>query len=103
MIEKKLDALRHTDEYKALVAARSKIAWPLTFLMLGVYYAYILVIAFAPDVFAQKIGEGHTTVGIVVGLGVILFSFVLTGIYVHKANTVLEPMTEELHKKAEGL
>lgn len=99
MSDKLLDAIRMTPEYQELVSTRSKITWPLAALMLVVYYAYILVIAFAPDFFATKIGEGHMTYGIVIGLGVILFSFLLTGIYVHTANTKLEGLTEKLHAK----
>lgn len=71
--------------------------------MLAVYYGFIMVIAFAPDVFAQKIGSGHTSLGILVGFAVIIFSFVITGIYVRKANKELEPLTEDLHKKAEEI
>ena len=97
-----LERLQASEDYKKLVETRSKIMWPLAILMFAVYYGFIMVIAFTPDVFAVPIGEGHTTLGIVVGLGVIIFSFIVTGIYVHKANTVLEPLTDKLHKKMEG-
>ncbi|MCB9963678.1 MAG: DUF485 domain-containing protein [Rhodospirillales bacterium] len=103
MIEKKLDELQHLSEYRDLVATRRRIIWPLAILMLLVYYAYILVIAFKPELFAAKIGEGHTTFGIVIGLGLIFFSFLLTGIYVHKANTKLEPLTKKLLEKTGDL
>ncbi len=53
--------------------------------MLVVYYSFILVIAFSPATFAVKLGEGVTTVGIPVGLGVIIIAFVLTGIYTSKS------------------
>jgi len=98
-----LEALRQTEEYQALVKARSSIVWPLAMLMLFVYYAYILVLAFAPDVFATKVGDGHTSLGIVVSMGLILFSFALTGFYVHIANTKLEPLVQKLKLKAEEL
>ena len=103
MIEKKLDELQHLPEYKELIATRSRIVWPLAALMLLVYYAYILVIAFKPELFATRIGEGHTTLGIVIGLGLIFFSFLLTGIYVHKANSKLEPLTKKLLEKTGDL
>ncbi len=103
MAKKTLKAICETDEYKNLVSKRSKTIWPLTILMMLAYFSYILVIAFAPEFFAQKVGDGHTTYGIVFGLGMIFFSFALTGYYTHKANTILEPLTEELHKKVEDL
>jgi uncharacterized membrane protein (DUF485 family) len=98
-----LHDLKETTEYQDLIRKRSKSKWSLAFLMLAVYYGFILIIAFAPDFFAQKVGLEHTSLGIVVGLGVILFSFIITGIYVNKANNEFEPLTEKLHKKAEEL
>ena len=102
MNDNSLEYLEDSDDYKKLLSVRRKTALPLAYAMLGVYYAYILVIAFKPEVFAVKIGDGHTTIGMITGLGVILFSFIITGIYVHKANTVLEPLTEKIHEKFGG-
>lgn len=103
MSSQKLEKIIDTPEYKRLVETRSGLVWPLSITMLIVYYAYILVIAFAPELLAEKVSaNGHTTYGIVAGLGVILFSFLITGIYVHKANTVLEPLAEKLHKASGG-
>ena len=92
--------LKNSEEYKELVATRSQSKWFLASLMMIVYYGFVMIIAFNPEFFAQKVGEGHTSLGIVVGLGVILFSFLITGIYVQKANRVLEPLTHKLHEKA---
>lgn len=98
-----IEELKESEEYKELIATRSKSKWFLAILMLVVYYGFVMVIAFHDNfgnIFAQKIGDGHTSVGIVVGLGVILFSFLITGIYVRKANKVLEPLTKKLHERA---
>lgn len=95
-----VDTLKDSEEYKTLIAERGKSKWTLAVAMWVVYYGFILVIAFAPDIFAIKIGD-HTSLGIAIGLGVILFSFFVTGIYVKKANKVLEPLTEKLHALAE--
>ncbi len=102
----KLKELQDSEEYKELISTRSKTKWPLAVLMLVVYYGFIMILAFhdkTGEIFAQKVGEGHTSVGIAVGLGVILFSFIVTGIYVRKANKVLEPLTQKLHEKAGDL
>ena len=98
-----LAKLRETDAYKNLIHERSKSKWFLAALMLIVYYGFILIIAFAPHIFAIPISSGVTSLGILSGLGIILFSFVITGIYVRKANNVLEPLTEQLHIEAEKL
>lgn len=99
-MNEKLHNLKETEEYQELISSRSKSKWSLSFLMLVVYYGFIMVIAFVPDIFALKVGSGYTSLGIVVGLAVIIFSFVITGLYVHKANRDFEPLTEKLHKKA---
>ena len=101
-MEKELERLKNSPEYKELIAKRSKSAWSLAFLMFFVYYGFVLIIAFQPQLFADKIGDGHTSVGIVVGLFVILFSFLITGFYVHKANKIFDPLTEKLHDKVGG-
>ena len=68
--------------------------------MLVVYYGFILMIAFDPSLLATKIGDSHTSYGIVVGLGVMFFSFLITCTYVHKANQVLDPLTKKLRDSA---
>ncbi len=94
-----IDKIKDSDEYKLLLKERKKITKPLALLMLGVYYIYILVIAFKPDIFGHPIGDGPTTVGIVVGIGVILFTFLVTGLAVKASVKKLEPITEALHAK----
>lgn len=94
----KLEAVKQRPEYETLVRTRRRVVWTLSILMMAVYYAYILIIAFVPETLGVKIGDGPITLGIVVGLGVIFFSFLLTGIYVRIANKTLEPITEELHQ-----
>lgn len=103
MSDKKLQKLQKTKEYQALIAARAKLIWPLALLMMGVYYIYILIIAFKPDVFAQTIGTGQITYGIAAGLGLILFSFLLTGLYVYKANKILDGLIAKTHEKMRKL
>lgn len=99
----KLEMLRSCDEYRELLQERAKIKWPLAIAMFLAYYVFVIVIAFEPEVFATKIGSSHASLGIVVGFGVILFSFLVTGLYVSKANKILEPLTKKLHEKAGDL
>lgn len=86
--------------YQALVAKRSSFGWLLTALMMLAYYGYIAIIAFDKELFARPLGEGVTTVGIPVGLGVIAFTIVITGIYVLRANTEFDEMTREIVKES---
>lgn len=90
------DKVRANPKFAELVQKRSGFALKLSIIMLVVYYAFILVIAFFPASLAQKIGNGVTTVGIPVGLAVILIAFVLTGIYTKRANGEFDDLTNQI-------
>lgn len=91
--------IRANPRYQELVAKRSRFGWMLTALMMVVYYGYILIIAFDKELLGQKLGEGVMTLGIPVGLGIIIFTVVITGVYVHRANGEFDEMTAELLKE----
>lgn len=75
--------------FSALVRKRWTVSLILTALMLSIYYGFIIILAFRPDVFAAHVSE-RLTLGIPVGLGVIVASWLLTGIYVHWANNTYD-------------
>jgi uncharacterized membrane protein (DUF485 family) len=99
MSENELSRLQHEPLFKELVARRTRFAWQLSAAMLVIYFGFIAVIAFAPKVLGTPIGNGVTTVGIPVGLLVIISAFVLTGIYVARANAQFDPMTRQIMEK----
>lgn len=81
------EAIRNNPKFHELVRRRSRFVWALSGLMLAVYYAFILLVAFAPELLGAPLAEGAlTTVGIPVGVGIIVFAFLLTAIYVRRAN-----------------
>jgi uncharacterized membrane protein (DUF485 family) len=85
-------------KYAELKAKRSSFGWLLTVLMLIVYYGFIVLVAFNKPFLLQKLGDGVMTVGMPVGLGVILFTIVITVIYVRRANSEFDALTEEIKK-----
>lgn len=85
-----VDKIKSNPSYIELVSKRSGFAWKLTILMLVVYYAFILMIAFSPATLGTSISGGMATIGIPVGIAIIIFAFVLTGIYVKRANSEFE-------------
>ena len=87
-------------KYHALKRKRNGFGWMLTVLMLVVYYGYIALIAFNKPFLAQPIGAGVTTLGIPIGMGVIIFTIVITGIYVRRANGEYDRLTAEILKEA---
>ncbi len=86
--------------YQALKARRSSFGWTLTIAMLVVYYGFILLIAFSKDMLAVRIGEGVMTWGIPIGFGVIVFTILITGVYVRRANGEFDELTEKVKREA---
>lgn len=86
--------------YQALKERRSSFGWTLTIAMLVVYYGFILLIAFVPGMLAAKIGSGVMTWGIPIGFGVIIFTIVVTGIYVRRANGEFDELSEKVKREA---
>ncbi|WP_137818468.1 DUF485 domain-containing protein [Pseudomonas sp. 2FG] len=89
--------IEQSPRFKELVAKRERFAWILSAIMLGLYVAFILVIAFDPQLFGTPISPGSTTTwGIPVGVGLIVSAFVLTGIYVFRANGEFDDLNQAI-------
>lgn len=86
-------------KYHELKSKRSSFGWLLTAIMLIVYYGYIVIIAFNKEFLAQKLGAGVTSVGIPIGVGVIVFTILITGVYVRRANSEFDDLTNEILKE----
>ncbi len=85
-------------KYQELKAKRSRFGWWLTLAMMIVYYGFIVLVAFNKEFLSQKLGAGVMTVGIPVGFGVIVFTIVITAIYVRRANSEFDELTEAVKK-----
>lgn len=84
--------------YLELKRARSRFGWWLTIAMLVVYYGFILLVAFDKPLLATRLGEGVTTLGMPLGLGVILFTVVITVVYVRRANREFDTLALSVKK-----
>jgi uncharacterized membrane protein (DUF485 family) len=87
-------------KYRQLVRRRRRFAWLLTALMFGVYYGYVGLIAFDKSVLARPIGSSVISTGIPVGLGLIVFTILITGVYVVRANGEFDRVTREILEEA---
>ena len=83
-------------KYQALKRKRGGFGWLLTLLMLLAYYGFIGLIAFDKEFLAKPIGAGVTTLGIPIAFGVIVFTIVITGLYVRRANSAYDRLTAEI-------
>lgn len=87
-------------KYQELKAKRSSFGWLLTLAMMVVYYGFILLVAFKKDFLSQRMGDGVMTMGIPIGFGVIIFTIIITAIYVKRANTEFDDLSNEVIKAA---
>jgi len=87
--------IENDPNYIKLVTERNSFAWMLSIIMLVIYYGFIALVAFAPTVIAVKL-FGSITVGLVLGLAIILAAIVLTGVYVLRANAEFDALTKAI-------
>ena len=85
-------------KYQELKAKRTSYGWWLTLAMMVAYYGFILLVAFNKPFLSQRLGEGVMTVGIPIGFGVIVFTILITAIYVKRANKEFDDLTAEVTK-----
>lgn len=97
-----LQRISDDPHYLELTRKRSGLAWILTITMLVVYYGFILLVAFAPELLKTPVGDGPTTLGFPLGIGVILTAILLTGIYVWHANGEYDRLTARIHEGAQS-
>ena len=88
--------------FKELVQKRRRFAWLLSGITLVLYVAFILLIAFDPQWLGTPLYQGATiTRGIPVGVGLIVLSFVLTGVYVIRANGEFDRLTADIIREVQ--
>ncbi|OKP03700.1 DUF485 domain-containing protein [Xenorhabdus eapokensis] len=86
--------IENNPRFKELVKKRGRFAWLLSIIMLVLYVGFIFLIAFAPEWLGTQLNENTSmTWGIPVGIGIIFISFILTGIYVVRANGEFDRLT----------
>jgi uncharacterized membrane protein (DUF485 family) len=86
--------------YHKLVKTRSRFGWMLTWGVMIVYYGFTLLNAFDKQFMASKIGAGVMSWGVPLGLVVILFTIAVTGIYVRRANSEFDALTDAIQRNA---
>lgn len=97
MNEQLCQRIENSAHFRELVASRQRFAAILSVIMLVIYVGFILLIAFAPGWLGTPLHAGtRVTRGIPLGIGVIVISFVLTGIYVWRANGEFDRLTKSV-------
>ena len=96
-----LDRVTANPKFLEFVAMRSRYSIIMTILGAVAYYGFILLVAFEGPWLGTKLGPGMTTsIGVPIGVGVIVFTIILTWIYVRRANTEFDTEAEAIIKEA---
>jgi uncharacterized membrane protein (DUF485 family) len=92
-------ALLESADLRHLIARRWRVSLLLTATLFVVYYGFILLVALDKPRLSMRLGEGATTLGIVLGVLVIVLSWVLTAAYVVWANLAYDPEVSRLRDR----
>lgn len=98
MNSERVKEILNSEKFKNLVRKRLKVSITLTIIMLVVYFGFILTIAFYKELLAYKIGD-FITIGLPIGIGIIIFAWILTGIYTRWANKDYDKSVRELRNE----
>ena len=91
------ERIRQSAQFHELCRSRGRLAWTLSAILLVLYFGFVLLVAFGQNFLGQPLTEGSvTTVGLPIGVGVILGAIVLTAIYVWRANTHFDEIVKRL-------
>ncbi|MDD5401203.1 MAG: DUF485 domain-containing protein [Sulfurimonas sp.] len=92
-----VEKIKSNPDYQKLISTRNSFAVKLSIMMLTVYFLFILLIAFNPSFLGTPLSNGSvTTIGIPVGMGIIIFAIVLTGIYTKRANGEFDDLSNSV-------
>ena len=84
-----------------LCKERDTLGWILSAIVCVMYFGFTLMIAFAPDILTAPIAaDSVIPMGMPMGIGIIVMSIVLTGLYVFKANNTWDPIMKEIIEEA---
>lgn len=95
------ERIRNNPKFDQLVTTRSRFAWLLTAIVLGIYFTFIMIVAFNPKLLATPIFEGGTaSIAWPIGVGMILLFWLMTGLYIRRANGEFDDINAEIIKGA---
>lgn len=95
------ESMRVNPKFQELVAKRGRFAWTLAAIVLVMFYGFVLMVAYGPATLGQPLFEGGMlTVGVAVELFLFIFFWLLSFVYVRRANGEFDNLTQEIIKQA---
>ncbi|MET8878422.1 DUF485 domain-containing protein [Nocardia sp. NPDC004278] len=94
-------AVQSSPQFQELRSRLRRFVFPMTALFLVWYLSYVLLGAYAHDFMATKV-IGTINLGLLLGLGQFVSTFVITWLYVRFANKELDPRAASIRNYLEG-
>ena len=95
------ERMRSNPKFQHLVRTRGRFAWTLSAIVLVGFYGFVMLVAFQPALLARPVAPGAAlTLGVAMGLTIFVTFWLLTALYVRRANTEFDTLTEEIVKEA---
>lgn len=93
--------IRENPKFQELVARRSRYSWALSAIVVLVFYGFVMVVAFNPKLIGEPVAEGSMwTIGIVFGLLMFICFWLMTAMYVHRANGEFDNISQDVVQAA---
>lgn len=103
MDDVQVERILQNPKFKKMVSKKATLSWTLTIIMLIVYVGFMLLVGYNKEFLMSSFSGGVTTWGIPLGLGIIVLSFVLCGVYSYIANNILDQLNEEALREVENI
>lgn len=94
-------AMQASPEFQELRKRLRGFVFPMSAAFLVWYALYVLLSTFATDFMAIRV-FGNVNVGLLIGIGQFVTTFLITGIYVRFANKVIDPHAAAIRAELEG-
>jgi uncharacterized membrane protein (DUF485 family) len=93
--------IRQHPKFAELVTRRTRFALLLSVLVLVPYYSFMMVVAFNPTVLHQTLSGSVITIAWPLGAALVIGSWLLTGLYIMRANNEFDQLNEEVLKEVQ--
>jgi cation/acetate symporter len=95
------ERMRGNPKFQELVSKRGRYAWTLSAVVLTLFYGFVMTVAFNPSALGQPLSEGSMlTVGVAVELFLFVLFWILSALYVRRANSEFDALTQEVVNQA---
>ena len=103
MDDVQVERILQNPKFKKMVSKKATLSWTLTIIMLIVYVGFMLLVGYNKEFLMSSFSGGVSLCGRPRGLGIIVLSFVLCGVYSYIANNTLDQLNEEALREVENI